>query len=276
MGFQTSNPTAVLFQTIEGMGIKLSIVKFNVIQIAENISLSSDSFTKKSVEFVKQLSISKESKVALEKLTRGQSNNVKWIESRKGRITASNFYRVFTKVNSLKTKQNIDSTSLVDSLMGKTKPPQTTAMKHGKAMESHAKRKYLSIVKKKHTNFSLKDIELVLFKNHPYIGASPDGYITCNCCQSGVLEIKCPHSIIEYSPSADNLAYLTENTDEDKTKSINLKQNTAYYYQILGQMAATKTMYCDFFVFTKHGYFLERILFDEAKWNKAMDNLTWF
>jgi hypothetical protein len=27
---------------------------------------------------------------------------------------------------------------------------------------------------------------------HPFLGATPDGIISCDCCGKGALEIKCP------------------------------------------------------------------------------------
>ena len=29
--------------------------------------------------------------------------------------------------------------------------------------------------------------------SQPYIGATPDGTVTCTCCGKGLLEVKCPH-----------------------------------------------------------------------------------
>ena len=39
---------------------------------------------------------------AIENITVGQADNEAWHEQREGRITASNFYRLFTKVESMK------------------------------------------------------------------------------------------------------------------------------------------------------------------------------
>ena len=55
---------------------------------------------------------------AIEKITVGQADNEAWHQQREGRITASSFYRVFTKVESMKpSKEN----KVVDSLLGKAK-----------------------------------------------------------------------------------------------------------------------------------------------------------
>ena len=40
----------------------------------------------------------------------------------------------------------------------------------------------------------MSDSGLIINPLWPYIGASPDGIVECNCCSKCVLEIKCPYS----------------------------------------------------------------------------------
>ena len=47
----------------------------------------------------------------------------------------------------------------------------------------------------KHTNMRLKEVGLILKKDLPYIGASPDAMDTCDCCGTFVVECKCPYCI---------------------------------------------------------------------------------
>ena len=61
---------------------------------------------------------------------------------------------------------------------------------------------------RKHKNIKVSKIGLVILEEAPYIAASPDFEVTCDCCGRGVGEIKCPYSICENIPSADNLPYL--------------------------------------------------------------------
>ena len=73
--------------------------------------------------------------------------------------------------------------------------PPNKAIKHGRALEPHAKRKYVYEFKGPNLNFNCKDIGQVLFKQYPYLGASPDLIVECICCGKGFVEIKCPSSI---------------------------------------------------------------------------------
>ena len=74
----------------------------------------------------------------IEAATRNQSTNPLWYEQRKGRITASKFYRVCTRADTTLAKKNVNASNLVNEVMGYNKPVQTIAMKHGLAMEPHA------------------------------------------------------------------------------------------------------------------------------------------
>lgn len=80
---------------------------------------------------------------AIEKTTIGQSGNENWKLYRNGKITASNFHRVYTRVETLKTRGG-DATKLVETLQGLNVPSENvTALKYGRNME-HIASKNLS------------------------------------------------------------------------------------------------------------------------------------
>ena len=45
-----------------------------------------------------------------------------------------------------------------------------------------------------HTNFKCTLAGLVINPLYPYLGASPDGFVSCDCCDEAAIEIKCPYS----------------------------------------------------------------------------------
>ena len=45
-----------------------------------------------------------------------------------------------------------------------------------------------------HIDFSISKSGLVIHESYPFMSASPDGTINCECYGHGVLEIKCPYS----------------------------------------------------------------------------------
>ena len=155
--------------------------------------------------------------------------------------------------------------------MGYKKSPETAAMKHGKALEPHAKSFYLSIAKKSHRKLKSAETGLVIMDQKPFIGVSPDLEVDCECCGKGLVEIKCPYSIRDTAPTAENLSYLQ--TSDGK---VQLKTNSEYYYQVQGQMAVTGRLYTDFVIFTCHGNLIQRIKFDSCFWEGMLNKLEWF
>ncbi|XP_066917039.1 uncharacterized protein [Clytia hemisphaerica] len=142
------------------------------------------------------------------------------------------------------------------------KKPLSDDMRFGISMEMHAKKIYRSKNAKTHKNLKVKESGLVILESHPWIGASPDLLVECDCHGLGLVEIKCPGSIRNQAPTSSNYKHL---------KSINGKDilniSSEYYCQIQGQMALTKRSYTDFFVLTLKGYHCSRIYFDKDFWD---------
>ena len=48
-----------------------------------------------------------------------------------------------------------------------------------------------------HTNCVVKDCGLFLNIDHPFLGASPDSLMNCDCCNNDyVIEVKCPYKCV--------------------------------------------------------------------------------
>ena len=108
-------------------------------------------------------SLSDEECEALEVARRLQSACPEWRDHRSGRITASNMKRVFTRVASLSVRDDEDPSALVKTVMGYTDTPNY-AMKHGVAMEPHAKNMCVRLMKMSHKGFRARACGLVLHK----------------------------------------------------------------------------------------------------------------
>ena len=243
-----------LFERAEQFTVDTSLT------VQENVAL----FTKSITLTENEINIIKQNTV-------GQASSTDWYLQRQGHLTASKFHKVCTRVTSLKASASEDPSNLILSLLGYQKSPETAAMKHGKSMELHAKSVYLSKEKKKHKKFKSNEAGLAIMADKPFIGASPDLEVDCTCCKSGLVEMKCPYSIRDTSPSADNLPYLEFRDGETK-----LRKYSDYYYQVQGQMGVTNRLYRDFSVFTSHGYVKDRINFDPSFWASMLQKLEWF
>ena len=167
----------------------------------------------------------------IERETKGQSDSFSWIRHRKWRITASNFKDVCTKVDSLAKAR------------GPVKPPTTPLVPKlvlwwqdidhipsvwwGKEKENEACNEFYAGPLSKHQNCKLTESGLCVLKDKPYIGASPDGIMTCSYCGTTALEIKCPYSIWDLCVSE-----AWEQTDflEQRDGVIQLKRSHKYFF----------------------------------------------
>ncbi|XP_071854673.1 uncharacterized protein [Apostichopus japonicus] len=142
--------------------------------------------------------------IHIETETRGQANNPTWIAQRKDRITASKVHSVITRVRTIRASETEVDTSRLVKLISGTTPlnPDLPALKYGREMEGQA------LV-----------CGLFVYPKHIYLAATPDGIVTCECCGTGLLEIKCPLSSAHTVPSAECLPYLMEDNTGNTASS---------------------------------------------------------
>ena len=96
--------------------------------------------------------------------------------------------------------------------------------------------------------------------------------INCNCHGAGLVEIKCPATLIGKIPSIENYSKHIEK-DGDK---LQLKSTSPYYSQIQGQLAATGRLYCELFVFSFQGNLTIHVKFNDLYWKRLLLGLRWF
>ena len=80
---------------------------------------------------------------------------------------------------------------------------------------------------------------MIIHDEYQFLAATPDGITHCDCCGSGVLEVKCP--------------FCTKDSDPDMAKCFvdgSLKKKHQYYYQIQTQLFVCNADYADFVVCT--------------------------
>lgn len=58
--------------------------------------------------------------------------------------------------------------------------------------EENACQQYYAPSSTQHINFHIQLSGLHTDTQHPYLGATPDRIVSCDCCGTGLLEIKCP------------------------------------------------------------------------------------
>ena len=72
----------------------------------------------------------------------------------------------------------------------------------------------------------------------PFIGASPDGMVSCDCCGQNVIEIKCPFCVKDstFDDIDDKTFYLKRGNDDQ----LKLDVKHQYYYQVQTQLGVCK------------------------------------
>ena len=107
---------------------------------------------------------------------------------------------------------------------------KTKATEYGCMHEKDAIESYKSKVKENHTQFQFQRVGLVINPKYPHFGASPDGFVTCDCCGQGCLEVKCPYCIKDSS------------VEEQASKVFCLDSSTKYSVKYLLQILSTVTL----------------------------------
>lgn len=181
----------------------------------------------------------------MENSTTGQSNCEKWFKERSSRLTAS----VFGKV--LKRKQS-PSISFFNTLF-QQKPFKAASNTWGINNEENARSKYMSL----NGNIHVHGCGLIVHPTMSFLGASPDGKV-CENGDTGIIEIKCPYSArnLTINEAVVNipkfcLLKVGEIFELDRTHD--------FFYQVQGQLMISGGPFCDFIVYTKKDFSVQRI-----------------
>ena len=212
------------------------------------------------IEFKANLTVSGTKRQEIFSTTNKQSDDEKWFEVRKGRITGSVCGRI------LNSSHIFPRSILTFILCSKV---TTAAMQMGKEYE-----KQLLVRYKNHT-LTLTGKEVTLepagFLIHPekgWLGASPDAVVVQADGSKGCIEVKtavsCWNSTI---PDAARKSSFCLKSNEAGT--MGLKQNHIYYHQCQLQLYVGSDMFsfCDFVIATSKDIFVQRIGKDH-KWVK--------
>lgn len=195
--------------------------------------------------------------------TRGQAHSGTWFEQRQGRITASILGRVLSCRNGQE--------GIVSEIMGYVKAPDVPSLRHGKASEGDARRAFVLSEERNHRDFKVENTGLFVCPEKPFLGASPDGLVTCSCCTKAVLEIKCPSTCKGKKlrdPDTKLPSYLT--------KELQLEATHDHYAQVQAQMALSGAERAFFVVYTGVDISVEMIHFDIIFWDTAVGKAELF
>ncbi|KAG1674511.1 COMPASS component SPP1 [Nymphon striatum] len=172
---------------------------------------------------------------SIECCSRGQSSSMVWHEQRVGCITASVAHQAFH------TNSNRPAPSQVKKICSVSSSPLNHVHAHinlGTPLPRTCVKSptmWLSRVEA-HINCNVRKSDFKISVTKPFLGASPDGIIMCDCCGMGVLEIN----------------------------TLTLKKNHQYYCQLQLQMYVCNATYGDLAIWTTRDFFVTRIVKDDV------------
>ncbi|XP_066270230.1 uncharacterized protein [Branchiostoma lanceolatum] len=207
---------------------------------SDNLNLPYHELLRKCLEV--KIDLSDEQIDTVEKDTRTQAKGPGFFRHRAGRIGASVSGTVFHSNLAQPPQSTLKSTCYPDLYKVNTK-----ATRHGCEKEEAAIKTYEAYMKDKHVNFQIKRCGLFIHKEHPYLHATPDFLVSCDCCGEGCGEVKCPTSVPDcnYDKYVNSKSSCLEKVDGD----LRLKKGNNYYYQVQQQLfVLSEKKFCDFVV----------------------------
>ena len=203
-----------------------------------------------------EISVSEEQAKAVEAATRDQASSKLWFRFRAGRITASK----------MKTACCTDPKQPAQSLIKSVCYPESyrftsKATTWGCNHEKFARDMFIDVHKESHENVKVHDTGFFINPSVPFLGASPDGLVSCDCCGVSVIEVKCPFCV--KSDMLDSVSYL----EKDSEGKLTLNRNHQYFYQVQTQLGVCKLESAYLVVWTEKDLHVECILFDEEFWD---------
>ena len=202
----------------------------------------------------------------VERQTRKQASSRVWFEQRRGRITASKLKAA------CHTNIEKPSKSLIQGICyPESHRFSTAATRWGCKHESTAREQYEQTMNASHDRFTVSDSGLNINPKYPHLGATPDGFVNCDCCGKGTCEVKCPHCAKDKKldkAAEEKFCLINDGT------SLRLNKKHPYYYQVQAQIFICDVEYCDFIVWTERDIHIERILPDIAFWEEALMKST--
>lgn len=206
----------------------------------------------------------------IEKNTIGQPENVQWKKHRNYRVTASCVYKVMHCNIANLTKDHY----LVKDFFGTNISFHTPHTDFGIQMEQVARNQYFDNFKRNHKKSEIRECGLFVCKDHPFLGASPDGIVKCKCCDERLVEIKCSSKYQDLKPI--EVANLNTYHVFNENGEVKVKPKSPWYVQMQTQMGVCNKKQCDLVFFTRKGIAVDTIDFDPVLYNEIVDSCQLF
>ena len=223
--------------------------------------------------YAREVIVNCDEALKIEEETKMQSDSALWYCHRRLRITASNFGKVS------KRRPTTPVANLVKTLLY-SRRVETKALRWGNTHEDDARRAYQQSLLVSDNSAAVSSSGLVIDTTEPCLACSPDGmvHLPGSPDSYGIVELKCPYTAAEkgLTPHEAATSLKTFFCKLTNDRSLQLKRNHEYYFQVQGQLGITRRPWCDFVVWTPKGMSVERIHFDRIFWEEMKPKLVRF
>lgn len=111
-----------------------------------------------------------------------------------------------------------------------------------------------------HSKPVIQSAGFLLCKENPWLGASPDAYLVCGCCERCVIEVKCP---FKWTNEKNTLIDMVTERPGHLDESGELEKSHKYFTQVKLQMYVTKLNACHFITWTPRDSIISLVSRDE-------------
>lgn len=205
-----------------------------------------------------ELELSEEQVSDVYEESKDQHKSSIWAKQRVGRLTASSIGKILKT-----TISDNPALSYVKQICFSTthgKNAKVPALAYGRRNEEFALNDYKSEQLMLHDNLTMNSAGLKIKQDAQYAAATPDGIRHCDCCGTGLIEVKCPYSLRNDKDMVIDFIGKKNCYISFENGSMKLNENHDYYYQVQYQLAIFKeAKFCDFVVWTKKDFSCQRI-----------------
>ena len=213
--------------------------------------------------------------------TKGQASNSLWAEIRRGMMTASNFHRIRSRMQTLKSNPTESAGALLRHLC--CVPPAYASLPRslawGRKYEAKAIKHYEKLMAKRHRRMKVRTTGLCIFDENFLMGVSPDAVCSCSCekgtcSRQWLVEVKCPYTDKYKHPKAaavHNGCFYSV-----VQKKWILSRTHKHYSQVQGLMGVMKCKSLDLVIYTTKGIAVVPVPFDYVFFTEMKKDLCLF
>ena len=176
-------------------------------------------------------------------------------------------------------KATTDRTLLIKSIRYPVSLNHVAALSYGQRMERTALKAYRDMhAKECQAQVVIERKGLKINTAFPFLGACIDGYVKCEKCGDGIVEVKCPYGSKGKKWRQCSIEECCQSTSFCCTwnDGMQLKNSHNYMYQVQGQMAIYQMLWCDFFIWTKKDHGCQCVEFSPEMWISMYEKLYRF